>query len=344
MQLEQKKIFNEHGVRGTTSMIGGSTTNIREWNRAKYPWADGLRKIMLKNFWVADNVSMTKDITSFKDLTTPERRAFDKFISFLNFLDSLQCENLDFLKGYITAPEVSSLLTIQAFQEEVHAQSYSYVLDTVCDSLSQDKIYDEWRNDPLMFERNKMIADLYQNFIDNPTDKNFVRSCMANYLLEAIYFYSAFTFFYALARNNKMVNTASMIKEIQKDELTHVVLFQNVLTELQKENVALFTPEFIEELREMTRTAVNWEIAFGNHVMNNEIEGITDVGLDAYIKFLANNRMKRLGWEELYPEVGDKNPMKWVENFEDQNNTKQDFFQTTVTNYQKSSDKDWDDL
>lgn len=344
MQLEQKKIFNENGLRGTQSIIGGSTTNIREWNRAKYPWADRLRKIMLKNFWTADNVSMTKDITSIKTLTKAEIRAFDKFISFLNFLDSMQCENLDFLKSYITAPEISSLLTIQAFQEEVHAQSYSYVLDTVCDPQTSESIYDEWRNDSLMFERNKFIADLYQNFIDDPSDKNFVKSCMANYLLESIYFYSAFTFFYSLARNKKMVNTASMIKEIQKDELTHVVLFQNILIELQRENASLFNDEFKDELKSMVIQAVEWETKFGNHVMNNEIEGINNVILEDYIKFLANNRMDRIGWDYLYPEIGDKNPMKWVENFEDQNNTKQDFFQTTVTNYQKTNDKNWDDL
>jgi ribonucleoside-diphosphate reductase beta chain len=195
-----------------------------------------------------------------------------------------------------------------------------------------------------MFERNKMIADLYQNFIDDPTDANFVKSCMANYLLEGIYFYSAFTFFYSLARNKKMINTASMIKEIQKDEITHVVMFENILKELQKENPELFTPEFIEELREMARTAVKWEVAFGFHVMNDEIDGITNVQLEAYIKFLANNRMKRIGWEDLYPEVGHKNPMKWVESYEDQNNTKQDYFQTTVTNYQKTHDKNWGDL
>jgi ribonucleoside-diphosphate reductase beta chain len=343
VQLERKKIYNENGQRGTQRLIGGSTTNIREWNRAKYDWADKLRKIMLKNFWVAEEVAMTKDATQFSKLTSAERRAFDKFISFLNFLDSIQCENLDFLKEYVTAPEVSSLLTIQAFQEEIHAQSYSYVLDTVCEPATRDKIYDEWRNDSLMFERNKFIADIYQDFIDNPTDRNFVRSCMGNFLLESLYFYSAFTFFYALARNNKMINTASMIKLIQRDELTHVVLFQNIFIELQKENPELFTDEFKEELKQMVRTAVDWETRFGHHVMNNEIEGLNQEILGRYIKYLANNRMKRIGWEPLYPEITE-HPMKWVENFEDQNNTKQDFFQTTVTNYQKTNDKNWDDL
>ena len=34
--MDKKLIFNEHGERGTQSMIGGNTTNLREWNRIKY--------------------------------------------------------------------------------------------------------------------------------------------------------------------------------------------------------------------------------------------------------------------------------------------------------------------
>ena len=36
--MDKKLIFNEHGERGTQSMIGGNTTNLREWNRIKYDW------------------------------------------------------------------------------------------------------------------------------------------------------------------------------------------------------------------------------------------------------------------------------------------------------------------
>ena len=31
--MDKKLIFNENGDRGTQSMIGGNTTNLREWNR-----------------------------------------------------------------------------------------------------------------------------------------------------------------------------------------------------------------------------------------------------------------------------------------------------------------------
>ena len=128
-------------------MIGGNTTNLREWNRIKYDWANQMYRTMLNNFWIPEEISLNEDVKQFPYLTDYERRAFDKIIAFLNFLDSIQSENLPNLSRYITASEVASLLNIQAFQEEIHAQSYSYILDTVTNPITRDKIYDEWRTD-----------------------------------------------------------------------------------------------------------------------------------------------------------------------------------------------------
>jgi ribonucleoside-diphosphate reductase beta chain len=343
MQLEKKRLFNEEGQRGTQRMIGGNTTNLREWNRIKYPWAAKLYRTMLNNFWIPEEVPLASDAKQFNELSPAERRAFDKTISFLNFLDSIQCENLPNIADYITAPEVNSLLNIQTFQEEIHAQSYSYVLDSVCSPQTRENIYDEWRNDKHLLARNKFIADLYQQFVDNPNDRNFIRTVMANYLLESLYFYSGFSFFYTLARQGKMTGTATMIRYIQRDELTHVVLFQNIFKELRAENPDTFTPELIEELREMMRTAVEHEISWGQYITNNEILGLNNDIIERYIKYLSNQRLKALGIEILYPEQVE-HPMKWVENFSNLNSTKTDFFEQKVTNYTKSSGLNFGDL
>ena len=92
--MDKKLIFNENGDRGTQSMIEGNTTNLREWNRIKYDWANQMYRTMLNNFWIPEEISLNEDIKQFPYLTDSERRAFDKIISFLNFLDSIQSENL----------------------------------------------------------------------------------------------------------------------------------------------------------------------------------------------------------------------------------------------------------
>lgn len=341
--MKKKRIFNEKGDRGTKAMIGGNTTNLREWNRIKYDWAQTLYRTMLNNFWIPEEIALNEDVKAFPYLTDGERRAFDKIIAFLNFLDSIQSENLPHLSRYITAPEVASLLNLQAFQEEIHAQSYSYVLDTVTNPVTRDKIYDEWREDEHLLKRNQFIAGIYEAFNETQSEQNFLRAVMANYILEGIYFYSGFSFFYTLARQGKMTATSTIFKYINRDEVTHLVLFQNIIREMKKENPELFTKELEEEFRNMMRTGVEHEIAWGQYVTDNNIMGINNELIELYIKYLSNQRLKAIGIDILYPEVT-KNPMAWIENFSNLNQTKTDFFEAKVTNYTKAAAFDFDSL
>lgn len=341
--MKKKKIFNELGDRGTQSMIAGNTTNLREWNRIKYDWANLLYRTMLNNFWIPEEISLNEDVKQFPYLTTGERNAFDKIISFLNFLDSVQCENLPSLSRYITAAEVSSLLNIQAFQEEIHAQSYSYILDTVTNPITRDKIYDEWREDKILLERNRFIADIYQNFNDVPNETNFIYTTMANYILEGIYFYSGFAFFYTLARQGKMTATSTIFKYINRDEVSHLILFQHIIKELKTERADLFTSEMEANLKQMMKQGVENEISWGQYVTNNEIMGINNTLIEQYIKYLSNLRLQAIGFSPLYSEI-DKNPIPWIESFSNLNNTKTDFFEAKVTNYTKAAAFNFDDL
>lgn len=341
--MNKKMIFNEHGLRGTHAIINGNTTNLREWNRIKYDWANTMYRTMLNNFWIPEEISLGEDVKQFPFLTDGERNAFDKIISFLNFLDSVQSENLPNLSRYITAPEVASLLNIQTFQEEIHAQSYSYILDTVTDPVTRDKIYDEWRVDEHLLARNRFIAQIYQDFNEDATQHNLIRVLIANYILEGIYFYSGFSFFYTLARQGKMTATSTIFKYINRDEITHLVLFQNILKEVKNENPDIYTPELIEEIRGMMKDGVENEISWGQYVTNNEILGLNNELIERYIKYLSNLRLRAIGVEVLYPEITE-NPMAWIDSFSNLNNTKTDFFEAKVTNYTKAAAFDFDDL
>lgn len=140
-----------------------------------------------------------------------------------NFLDSIQTNNLPNISDYITASEVNLLLSIQTFQEAIHSQSYQYIIESILPKESRDLIYDKWRDDKVLFERNRFIAQIYQDFIEEASDQNFAKVLIANYLLESLYFYNGFNFFYLLASRNKMVGTSDVIRLINRDELSHVV-------------------------------------------------------------------------------------------------------------------------
>lgn len=343
-EIKRKLVFNENGDRGTSRIINGNSTNLIEWNRIKYAWASKLRKVMNGNIWFPEKTPLGEDVKTYATLTEPYKRAFNLTISFLNFLDSIQTENIPNIRDYVTAPEVSSCLTIQAFQEDIHAQSYSYILDSIItDPSVVYGIYDMWRNDEHLLTRNRFIATNYQQFVDNPTERTFLISIFTNYILESLFFYNGFAFFHALARQNLMVKTDAILKEIQRDEFTHVALFRNIIGELRKENPELFTKDIEEELRGMMRVAVEQEIAWGIYITDNQILGLNNEIIDKYIKYLSNERLQWVGLEPLYPEIT-QHPMKWIEQYENMNDIKTDFFENTVSNYKDASSLDWSDF
>ncbi|WP_048602642.1 ribonucleotide-diphosphate reductase subunit beta [Rubeoparvulum massiliense] len=346
MQLEKKRLFNEDGERdwGERRIVGGNSSNLIELNHIKYEWAYKMYRAMMNNFWIPEEIPLAQDAKDYQTkLSTGEKRAYHKILSFLIFLDSIQTNNLPNINDYITAPEVNLCLSVHAFQEAVHSQSYGYILESVVTPEIREQIYQEWRDDPHLLKRNRFITDLYEAFLANPTEKQLIKTMMANYILEGIYFYSGFSFFFALARMEKMMGTATEIKYIQRDELTHLALFQAIFQELRRENSSWFTQDLIEELRGMMAEAVEHEIAWGQYVMNEEIPGLTNEAINLYIRYLGNQRLERLGLEPLYPEVKD-HPLRWVERFNDLNGVKTDFFEQKVTNYSKAGNLDWDDL
>lgn len=338
MKINKKPLFNEYGDIDINKkrMINGNTTNLNDFNNMKYGWvADWYRQAM-NNFWIPEEINLSQDLKDYNQLSLEERTAYDKILSFLIFLDSIQTANLGNINNYITASEVNLCLTIQAFQEAVHSQSYSYMLDTICSPEKRNEILYQWKNDETLLERNKFIGDLYNNFLENPTSENLVKTVMANFILEGIYFYSGFMFFYNLERNGKMPGSAQEIRYINRDENTHLWLFRNIIKELQREEPQIFTESLKGELREMMKTAVEHEVNWGNYVIGDKIQGINTTLIQSYIRYLGNKRLKEIGLKPIFDGCDD-NPAAWVDILADANSVKTDFFEAKSTAYSKAS-------
>ena len=262
----------------------------------------------------------------------------DKILSFLIFLDSIQTANLPNVGQYVTANEVNLCLTIQAFQEAVHSQSYSYMLDTICSPEERTEILYQWKDDEHLLRRNKFIGDLYNEFQTDKSALAFLKVCVANYILEGVYFYSGFMFFYNLGRNNKMPGSVQEIRYINRDENTHLWLFRSMIQELQKEEPQLFTPQNVELFRAMIKEGCEQEIAWGNYVIGNDIPGLNSQMITDYIQYLGNLRCENLGFAPIYEGHREEpQSMSWVSQYSNANLIKTDFFEAKSTAYAKSS-------
>ncbi|WP_079654656.1 ribonucleotide-diphosphate reductase subunit beta [Thermocrinis minervae] len=342
--MERVLIFNPDGDREPSKrkLVFGNSTNIMELNNIKYQWAYDLYKTMgFTNFWIPEEIPMHEDRKQYeKELSPYERRAYELVLSFLIALDSYQVSMLKEFARYISAPELVMAITSQEFQEALHSYSYQFILESVVDPVKADEIYNYWRQDERLLERNKVVAQVYNDFIKNPTEENFIKAVFGNYVLESLYFYSGFAFFYTLGRQGKMRNTVQQIRYINRDELTHVSLFRNIILTLKEEAPELFTPEIEKWIYEFFKLATYQEIEWGKYVTQNQILGINDHLIDRYIKYLSNLRLTQIGYKPLFPEVTE-NPMKWIDTFRSINDTKTDFFQAKPQTYAKRTELKW---
>lgn len=339
-ELKSKRLFNPQGDIEVSArrMIGGNTTNLNDFNHMKYGWVSGWYRQAMNNFWIPEEISLAADVSDYLKLSEKERTAYDKILSFLIFLDSIQTANLPSVGQYITANEVNLCLTIQAFQEAVHSQSYSYMLDTICSPLKRNEILYQWKEDEHLLRRNTFIGNLYNEFQEKKDDFVLLKVLMANYILEGIYFYSGFMFFYNLARNKKMPGSVQEIRYINRDENTHLWLFRNIIRELKKEEPKLFSEERMEILKEMVLEGVRQEISWGQYVIGDGIPGLNSRQVEDYIKYLGNLRWSGLGFGVLLPGYEEEpESMHWVNQYSNANMVKTDFFEAKSTAYAKST-------
>lgn len=340
IKLTKKPLFNPQGdteVR-LRRMIGGNTTNLNDFTQMRYTWVSDWYRQAMNNFWIPEEINLSQDKKDYPGLSPKERQAYDKILSFLVFLDSIQSANLPCISEYVTANEINLCLSIQAFQECVHSQSYSYMLDTICSPEKRNEILYQWKSDARLLERNTFIGNLYNEFQEKQEAQTLLKVMMANYILEGVYFYSGFLFFYNLSRNGKMPGCAQEIRYINRDENTHLWLFRNMILELQKEEPQLFTEENVQMLREMMKEGIRQEIQWGRYVIGEDIPGLSGEMLTSYIKYLGNLRMTGIGLEILYPGYEEEpESMKWVSRYSNANMVKTDFFEAKSTAYAKST-------
>jgi ribonucleoside-diphosphate reductase beta chain len=338
-----KKLFDKDCPEGlsTTGIINGKSSGVINLNNLKYQWAYNLWEVMLSNTWFPKEVDLTGDVVDYKNLLASEKEFYDKILSQLIFMDGIQTNNtVDNVNPWITAPEVNMCLVRQAMEEALHSQSYAVMVDSI--SANSNEIYEMWRKDANLFNKNKHILDVYEEYGKESlsNDEAKVYMVVANQCLEGIYFYSGFAGMYALARNGKMKGSSQMIKFIQRDEVTHLSLFANIFRSIRSMVPDLFNERVMNNIKNMIKSAVEMEITWGQYITRNGILGLSPEIIENFIKYLGNRRAIDLGLEPIYPEIGFRekdNPLSWFDSFSSFNEQRTNFFEGNVTNYSKNS-------
>jgi ribonucleoside-diphosphate reductase beta chain len=311
-------------------LVGGPYDAYRGMTPLRYPWAHEIWTQMLANTWFPTEVNLLDDRKRYDTLDQGSRIAYDRALSFLANLDAIQVENLSRnIVSIITAPEVARCINRQLYEEELHVTSYSTMIESI--SMDPEEIYFMPLEDKILEQKNDFILRQARHINDDKTELSILLAMVSNVILEGIYFYSGFATFYTLARAGNMIGSSNMIKFIQRDEEVHLELFLNMIRSYMLE-IGRDITDFETEIKDLFTGAVALETAWGKHIIEKGVIGLTDGIVTDYIGYLADDRLKRMGLDPIY---GVKNPIPWVDKFSKINVASTSYFEVKPTDYAK---------
>lgn len=339
-KVEKRGIFNEDGdiALSKRKLIQGNTTNLNDFNNLKYGWTMDWYRQSMNNFWIPEEISLSQDREDYESLSEAYKFAFDRLISSMASLDSIQTSNVPNLQVYVTANEVNLCLSFVTFQEAMHNQAISYILDKITDGESSEDIMRLYEKDEMLSARNKDLADAYSEFFADNDEFNFVKNLFINYVIEGIYFTTAYAFFYHLGQEGKIPGIVNEIRHIGRDEDKHLELFRNTINDFRSERADLFEDKYTKVYRDIILDAVEKEIAWAEYLIGDKIDGLDIDGLRDYIKYLGNEATKSLGLESLYSGfVEIPASMTFIKELSDLSSGKKDFIEEKVSSHSPSS-------
>lgn len=312
-------------------IINGPADKLRAISGTKYPWTRDIWKAMIANTWFVEDVNLSPDIKEFGLLDDGQKTAYLRALAFLSNLDAIQTDNLTYNVGtFITDPTIQQLIGRQISEEWLHVEAYS----TITETITQDPmmVYDMYRHVPQLSAKNDYITEQSRLVTEDPTPANKIKALVANIILEGVYFFTGFLVFYVIGRATGGINgSVDMIRYIQRDEVTHLRLFQMIYLSLRQEQPELFTPELAAECKQQFRDAAELEAAWGHYLIEDGVLGLTPAIITEYVQCLAEERAASIGLGGIYPAA--RNPVAWVRDYAAINSTQGNFFESKPLTY-----------
>lgn len=332
-----KKIYNPESTEINNKIVNGNPTGIANFVKPSRLVYKTIFEGQIARFWNPATVNMVADAKAVKSLNEFEYRAYELTFGKLIFNDSIITNRLmDNINTIITDPIANACIAFQSAEEALHSYSYAFVGDDVLDS---PVIYELFKTDKKLKELADNINARYSVFDTNKelTDEEKAFSAIANICLEGVSFPAGFIVVWALGHT--MQGSASMITEISRNELgSHLPLYINIYKHIKEDtgvNIDTLARETIIQAGEDEKDFLKYS--------TKGMLGFNDSAIDNFMNWIVDNRLRELGVEKLNVTIDTKDGLiKIFKSYSELNNTKSNFFESTVKNYSKQSlDMDW---
>lgn len=363
------RIYNGEVGNSSDRVFGGKgDSGIRDWDNIKYPVMLDFSKALFGEYWIEDEVKLSKDIEEYREkLNDHERYVYNIMSGKLNWLDSMATDFNYLLGMLMTDSSVRSVVSLIASFEQLHNRSYQYLTSSVLNQEEKMQAFQEVTQIPELVHRNKWIIEPIQKMSDTIKRKlcedilpeelrvseetllqDLFEGIIAYMCLEGLYFSGGFVYFHSLARDQKMLGSNDLISMIRTDENQHSVFYGMLLQIIMKENPSLNTEENHQYALDYVMEAVKREKAWANHIYEN-IDTLSIKEYHNYVEYLANLLFRNAGMSEPYPENTELKS-QWIATYgskkrtgaEGEIMTRTDFLQANSINYEHEDGGDFD--
>ena len=329
-----KTVFNKKtGIDNTKQpLFFGEDLAVQRYDTFKYPIFDKLCQQQLGFFWRPEEVSLQKDRNDYAQLSEAQKFIFTSNLKYQTMLDSVQGRGpcLAFLP-FVTNPELEGCIVAWDFMETIHSRSYTYIIKNLYSDPAE--VFDTIIDDPKIDERAKSVTAAYDNLINlgykyqlNPKSVDIYELKKALWLalvtvnvLEGLRFYVSFACSFAFGELKLMEGSAKILSLIARDEATHLNLSTHVIKAWQKgddKGMSKVIKGLDKTVIEMFKKCVEEEKAWAKHLFKDgSIIGLNERLLGTYVEWIANKRLRALGFDPLYDVGASQNPLPWTQHW-----------------------------
>ncbi|MCU9807197.1 class 1b ribonucleoside-diphosphate reductase subunit beta [Paraclostridium sp. AKS46] len=281
----------------------------------------------VKQFWLPEEISVSKDLKTWSDLSESEKELYKKVLAGLTLLDTKQGNNgVPSMMSLTDNLQRKAVLSFMGTMEEIHAKSYSSIFMTLLTTPQIEDLFNWIETEPTLQKKADLILAQYENTNDQ---RSLYLSMVTSVFLESFLFYSGFFYPLYLAGQGKMVASGEIISLILRDESLH----GKYIGLLAQEIYDSFNDEDKLELKDNVYTIFK-------NLMENEIEYTKKIYNESglveevitFLQYNANRALENLGFDKYY-EVEEINPI--VLNGLSTETKSHDFFSTKGNGYQK---------
>lgn len=355
MTVVQFKVNNEIKMKGLTvfnkqivdskkqPMFFGAPLGIQRYDSYKYPVFDKLTQTQLGYFWRPEEVSLQKDRADYATLRPEQRHIFTSNLKYQIMLDSVQGRGpgMAFIP-YCSLPELEACMEVWGFMEMIHSRSYTYIIKNVYSDPAE--VFDTILTDNMILSRAESVTEAYNDFINDAhaygtserwrhniegvssaqndlyeLKRKLYRAIVNVNILEGIRFYVSFACSFAFGELKLMEGSAKIISLIARDENQHLVLTQNIINKWREgddPDMLRIAAEEEEWVYQTFDAAVNEEKIWADHLFKNgSMIGLNSKLLVQYVEWIANRRMRAIGFKPQYDIAAKNNPLPWTEHW-----------------------------